>query len=145
MRFSTSSIRSLRAITSILLLWLMSTVPAGAAPSRRGPVGAVCDAQTLTLHNLRHQPRAFGGPRKTLTPRAIALITDTSSHLQHTSRTQDNDDAAIQNDAPAARIDDDEQQIPSLQPLGVLHRARDQHPRSRTFFPRSPRGPPTHV
>ena len=51
------------------------------------------------------------------------------------------DVAAIQNDAPAARIDAGDGLTPSLRPLDVIG-SLDLQPRSRAFSPRSPRGPP---
>ena len=55
----------------------------------------------------------------------------------------DDDDAAIQNDTPAAHLDADERPVFGLRPLGVLAGPLDFHARSRAFSPRSPRGPPT--
>jgi hypothetical protein len=53
------------------------------------------------------------------------------------------DDEAIQNDAPAARIDGDGRPIPALLPLGVLQGFFDRRLSTHSFSPRSPRGPPT--
>jgi hypothetical protein len=147
MRFVTSSVRTLRVASGILLLWLLSAIAAEAAPPPHGATpGSVCDGQTLTLKKLRRQPKAFGGPLKRLKRRAVTPLTDLSSRMLRGSRAQlDDDDAAIQNDAPAARIDDDEQPIPALRPLGVLHGTLDQRLPSPLFSPRSPRGPPPHV
>jgi hypothetical protein len=141
------AIRSLRAATGILLLWLFAAPVADAAPPARHPsVGAVCDAQTLTLRKLRRQPRSFGGPLKRLARRALMPLSETGSRMLHGSRAHlDDDEAAIQNDAPAASIDDDEQPVPALRPLGVLHSTLSQHPSSRAFSPRSPRGPPSYM
>jgi hypothetical protein len=147
MRFALSTIRMLKAATGVLLLWLFTVPSADAAPQApRAASGAVCDAQTLTLKKLRRQPKSFGGPLKRLIRRNIAPLSDLTSRLLRGARAQlDDDDAAIQNDAPAASIDDDEQPVPALRPLGVLHGTLDQHPRSGTFSPRSPRGPPSHA
>jgi hypothetical protein len=147
MRFATSSIRMLRAATGVLLLCLWPVLNADAAPrSSRSTAGSVCDAQTLTLKKLRRQPKTFGGPLKRLARRALAPLMDLSSRMRRGTHAQlGEDEAAIQNDAPAASIDEDEQPIPALRPLGVLHGALDQHPRSGIFSPRSPRGPPPHV
>jgi hypothetical protein len=51
-------------------------------------------------------------------------------------------DAAIQDDAPAARLDIDESVAPPLEPMGTLASARDSLPSHRTLSRRSPRGPP---
>jgi len=53
------------------------------------------------------------------------------------------DDEAIQNDAPAARLDIDGRSIPALLPLGVLQGFLDRRLSTHAFSPRSPRGPPT--
>jgi hypothetical protein len=137
----------LRAAAGVILLWLLAAVPIDAAPpARRRAPGPACDARTLTLKKLRRQVKSFGGPLKRLARRAVAPLTDTSSRLLRGDRGQlGEDDAAIQNDTPAARIDDGDQAVPELRPLGVLHSTVDQHPSSRTFSPRSPRGPPSHA
>jgi hypothetical protein len=147
MRFATSSMRMLKAATGVLLLWLFAAPLVDAAPAApRAAAGSVCDSQTLTLKKLRRQPKTYGGPLKRLTRRNIAPLSDLTSRMLRGSRAQlDDDDAAIQNDAPAASIDDDEQPIPALRPLGVLHGTLDQHPCSGSFSPRSPRGPPAHT
>lgn len=146
MRFA--SIRTLRAASGVVLLWLLSAVAVDAAPAaRRMTYGAVCDAQTVSLKKLRRQAKAFGGPLKRFMKRRLpAALTDTTPRvLRGASAHLDDDDAAIQNDATAARIDDDERPIPALQPAGLLHGSRDQRPRSRAFSPRSPRGPPPYA
>lgn len=137
----------LKAATGVLLLWLFSAPIADAAPpASRAAAGSVCDAQTLTLKKLRRQPKTFGGPLKRLTRRNIAPLSDLTSRMLHGARAQlDDDDAAIQNDAPAASVDDDEQPVPALRPLGVLHGTLDQHLCSGPCSPRSPRGPPPHA
>jgi hypothetical protein len=57
----------------------------------------------------------------------------------------DDDDQAIQNDAPAARMDVDEHVRPGLRALGVLASSFDRLPDSSAFTPRSPRGPPLAI
>jgi hypothetical protein len=52
------------------------------------------------------------------------------------------DDEAIQNDVPAARIDVDQRPVPPLLPLGVLQGSFDRRLSTHAFSPRSPRGPP---
>jgi hypothetical protein len=129
------------------LLWLLSVPFADASPQApRAAAGSVCDAQTLTLKKLRRQPKTFGGPLKRLVRRNIAPLSDLTSRMLRGTRAQlDDDDAAIQNDAPAASIDDDEQPVPALRPLGILLGTPDQHLCSGPCSPRSPRGPPPHV
>ena len=139
--------RILKAASGALLLWLLSTLAADAAPpSSRATAGSACDAQTLTLRKLRRLPKQFGGPIKRVKRQQVTPLADMSARILRGTRAQlDDDVAAIQNDAPAARIDDHEQPIPALRPLGVLHGTLDQRPRSHTFSPRSPRGPPPYV
>jgi hypothetical protein len=146
MRFATAT-RMLRAATGVLLLCLLPVLNADAAPrAHRTTHASLCDVQTLTLKKLRRQPKAFGGPLKRVARNALAPVIDMSSRLRRgTHALLGEDEAAIQNDAPAASFDDDEQPVPALRPLGLLHGTLDQHPHSATFSPRSPRGPPSYV
>jgi hypothetical protein len=76
-------------------------------------------------------------------PRLLFGLSDPTARVQRATRTNfDGDDAAIQNDAPAARIDEEGRTIPSLCPLGLLARPVDGSLRSPPFCPRAPRGPP---
>jgi hypothetical protein len=150
MRFATNSIRMLRATSGVVLLWMLSAVVADAAPAtRRASDASVCSAQTVTVKKFRRQMKSFGGPLKRFMKRraaAAAGLIDTTPRLareRHVDR--DDDDSAIQNDAPVDGIDEDTRPIPSLRPVGVLHGSRDQRPRSRPFAPRSPRGPPPYA
>ena len=62
--------------------------------------------------------------------------------LVHGSTDSDTDDGpAIQDDAPAARIDIDES-APPLEPVGTLASLRDSLSNLRILSRRSPRGPP---
>jgi hypothetical protein len=144
MTLLTSPRRVLRVAGSLMLLWLLPLAVADAAPTpRRGVAGPVCDAQTLTLKKLRRLPRSFGGPLKAATRRAVTLSTDRTARLGHAPVThRPGDGAIIQNDAPPARVDSVDRLVPSLRPLGVFSGGIDVRPPSRTFSPRSPRGPP---
>jgi hypothetical protein len=137
----------LRIVGGVLLLLMLSVTAASAAPpSPGGSVGRVCDAHSTTLKKLRRHVKAFGGPLKKFKRHVAAGLTETGARLLRGTRTHlDDDDAAIQNDGPLAGVDADEQLIPALHPVGVLHRALDRQPRSRAFSPRSPRGPPPHA
>jgi hypothetical protein len=139
----TSQGRLLRVAASVMLLWLFSAVVADAAPTpRRGVVGPVCDAQTLTLKWLR-LPKSFGGPLKAPRRRAVMVSTDTTARVGRARIVhRSGDGAIIQNDAPAARVDACDRLVPSLRLLGVFSGAVAMRPLSRTFSPRSPRGPP---
>jgi len=143
MRSVSSIVRTLATAGSVGLLSLLSVLPASAAPSpQRGSAGPVCDPQTTTFRKLARHAKSYGGPLK----RAAALqfgLTDPTARMLRATRTSfDTDEAAIQNDAPAARIDEDGRPVPSLRLLGLLPRAVDGRLRSPAFSPRSPRGPP---
>jgi hypothetical protein len=147
MHFLSSPVRTLTTVSSIALVWLVSVVPASAAPSGRyAAAGPVCDPQTTTLRKLARQPKSFGGPVKHARTLQLFGLTDPTARLVRGTRTTfDSDDAAIQNDAPAARIDENGRPVPSLRPLGLLARAIDARPHGPAFSPRSPRGPPLAV
>jgi hypothetical protein len=142
MRSLSSPVRTFVTAGSLALLWLLSVLPATAAPGGRY-AGPVCDPQTTTLRKLARQPKSFGGPLKQARTPHLFGLTDPSARLQRgTHTTFDGDDAAIQNDAPAARIADGGRALPSLRPIGVLVRPVDSSLRSPAFCPRAPRGPP---
>jgi len=142
MRDLSSLVRTFVTASSLMLLWLASALPASAAPSGRF-AGPACDPQTTTLRKLARQPKSFGGPLKQARAPQLFGLSDPTARIQRGTRaTFDSDDAAIQNDAPAARIDDESRSLPSLCLLGVLARPVDGSLRSPTFCPRAPRGPP---
>jgi hypothetical protein len=144
MRFVSSPVRTLTVACSVVLLWLLSVCVADAAPTPRyRKAGPICDPQTTTLRKLPRHPKSFGGPLRTLSQRALAGLIDTASQMRRgTHADLDGDDAAIQNDAPAAHVDAEDCPTPELRPLGVLIGSLDLHLYSHTFSPRSPRGPP---
>ena len=142
MRSLSSPVRTFVTAGSLALLWLMSALPASAATSGRY-AGPICDPQTTALRKLARQPKSFGGPLKQARARPLFGLTDPSARVHRSTRTTfDNDEAAIQNDAPAARIDDEARALPSLCPLGLLARPVDGSLHSPAFCPRAPRGPP---
>jgi hypothetical protein len=128
------------------LFWLVSASLAQAASATQGQraTGALCDAHSTTLRKLIHHSKSFGGPLARRPQRALFGLSDVTARLQRGSRvgTNDSDDAAIQNDAPAANVDVDGRTAPTLQPLGQLVGSLDRRPRTRAFSPKSPRGPP---
>jgi hypothetical protein len=128
----------------VVLLWLLSVSFAHAASTQGHRASATkCDEHSATLKKLIRHAKSFGGPLARPPQRALFGLTDVTARLQRGARgNMDNDDAAIQNDAPAANIDADDRNTPTLQPLGVLVGPLDRRPRTRTFSPRSPRGPP---
>jgi len=142
MRYLSSFVRTLKVPCSIVLLSLACVQPAAAAPGRAA-AGPICDPQTTTFRKLPRIPRSFGGPLKQAPTHLQFGLTDpTARMLRGTRANLDTDFAAIQNDAPAARIDEDGHSAPSLRPLGMLPGPAGARPRSPAFIPRSPRGPP---
>ena len=144
MRFVSSPVRTLTAACSVVLLWLLSVCVADAAPTpRHRNAGPICDPQATTLPKLPRHPKSFGGPLRTLSYRALLGLIDTASQMRRgTHADLDGDEAAIQNDAPAAHVDAEDCPIPELHSLGVLIGSLDLRLYSHTFSPRSPRGPP---
>ena len=125
----------------LLSVWLLSAAPASASP-RLAAAGPVCNLQT-TLRKLHRVPKSYGGPVKQPAHRELLGVTDPTARLgRGTHTTFDGDQAAIQNDAPAARIDENGQAVPSLLPLGLLAGATHSRPNSPAFGLRAPRGPP---
>ena len=143
MRSVPSPLRTPLVALSLVLFWLLSVCVADAAPTPRlRKAGPICDPQTTTLRKVPRQ-KSFGGPLRTLSTRALAGLIDTASQMQRgTHADLDGDDAAIQNDAPAAHVDAEDCPIPELRPLGLLIGSLDLRLYSHTFSPRSPRGPP---
>ena len=128
----------------VVLCWLLSAsfAEAASAPRRRA-IAARCDEHSTTLRTLIRHAKSFGGPLATKPQRALFGLTDVAARLQRGVRANmDDDNAAIQNDVPAARIDADGRATPTLQPLGLFVGPLDWRPRTRAFSPRSPRGPP---
>src|SRR6185295_12432035 len=134
----TSPVRVLSVAGGVMLLWLSSVAVADAVPAaRRGMVGPVCDAQTLTLKKLR-LPKSSGGPLKAPRRRAVTISTDSTARVGHARIVhRPGDGAIIQNDAPAARVDAADRLVPSLRSLGIFSATVDMRPVSRTFSPRS--------
>lgn len=102
---------------------------------------------------------AVGGTRAVCSPPAHGIMARTAGILLsepqwaepvdpnafvrrgHADRYTD-DDAAVQDDAPAVRFDADEGIAPPLEPAGTLANPRDAVSNHGTFSRRSPRGPP---
>jgi hypothetical protein len=143
---ASSPVRTLMTACSVVLLWLASALPASAAPptERLAAGGPVCELQTATLRKLTRLHRSFGGPLKQAPPRQLLFgLTDPTARVRRGTRTAfHGQQAAIQNDAPAARLDHHDGALPSLRPLERLGGAVDAHPRSRPCAPPEPRGPP---
>jgi hypothetical protein len=146
MRFNSSPARMMMRVGCAILFWLVSASLAQAASSTQGQraTGALCDAHSTTLRKLIRHSKSFGGPLARRPQRALFGLADITARLQRGARAgmTDGDDAAIQNDAPAANVDADSRTAPTLQPLEGLVGSLDRRPRTRAFSPKSPRGPP---
>ena len=142
-RVFTIRTRLLMRASSVAVLWLLFASVGYAAPAPQATAGRVCDNSTvLSKKQLRHR-KSFGGPLARPSTRAQAGLIDPMALMKRGSfPDDDDDDAAIQNDAPAAQIDADERPTPALRPIGLLPRTDDPRLPDRAFTPRSPRGPP---
>ena len=129
-------------VAGAALLSLLSVAPADAAP-RRGTSGPICDPQTPAVRKLARHPKSYGGPVSRPSRHALAIIQhDLSARLRRDARAHLGEEvAAIQNDAPVTGTDAGDRLVPSFRPLGTIG-SPDLQPRSRSFSPRSPRGPP---
>jgi hypothetical protein len=139
-------LRTLTTTLAVGLLWLAAASPADAAPGpNRSRDNAFCETQpTAALKRLLRRTKSYGGPlaNKPSLSR-LGLRLDLTPHFRRVKRTVGSDhDAAIQNDAPAARVSAHDLTLAGLQPIGFLVGHVDSHPRTRAFSPRSPRGPP---
>lgn len=107
---------------------------------------SVCDPRTTSMRRVMGH-RASLGPVANRPAGAQAGLIDTTAQLRRATRTKldQNEDAAIQNDAPAARIDFADRATPVLRPIGVLCNSFDRLPATLAYLPRSPRGPPSFV
>lgn len=147
MRFLSQIVRTSVTAGSILafLLLAASTAEAAHAHTPRRTVGArrACDARKTTLKQFKRTPHNFGGPVMLPSQRALIGLHDPTTRIARATETDDDDDsAAIQNDAPAARIDIDSCGVPVLRPLGLLAGTATARPRPSAHSPKSPRGPP---
>jgi hypothetical protein len=137
MRLLSSFMRLAVTAGSLVAPWLAVAAPVEAS---QRPVTVkherrvVCDPRVPPRRLLQQVAHAADS-----TPRVLRTVT---ARLQRASLTpEDDDDAAIQNDAPVARFDVAREVAP-LEPLGVLTSSGFSRPNHRTFSPRSPRGPP---
>jgi hypothetical protein len=144
MRFNSSPARMLMTASCVLLFWLLSPSLAQAAATQgQRALGELCDANSTTLRKLIRHSKSYGGPLARRPHRALFGLSDVTARVQRgASANMNDDDAAIQNDAPAANIDADEGACPTLHPLGLLIGSLDRQPRTPAFTPQSPRAPP---
>jgi len=145
---ATSIVRTPMKAVMLAVLWLLTASAASAAPGpSAGRAGQHCGGQSTALRKLLRHPKSYGGPlaHSTHTSR-LGLRFDLTARLRRAKRTSTgNEAAAIQNDAPAARVNGEDRSLPALRSLGFLIGPVDSHPRTRAFSPRSPRGPPAAV
>ena len=142
MHFLSPKLRTLVQAGSLVSVCLLSGLwpsSAGAAPAPR-TAKSVCDPQTVPVRRLLRHPRSFGGPLKLPT---LLGLNELTSHIARTHGNLGDENQAIQNDAPAARIDAEDRPVPTLRIVGLLVGSIDRHPRTLVFSPKSPRGPPT--
>lgn len=149
MRFLSQFVRTSVTAGSILAFVLLAASTAEAAHAHahtaRRAVAArrACDARKTTLKQFKRTPHHFGGPVMLPSQRALIGLHDPTTRVARATQTDDDDDsAAIQNDAPAARIDIDSRGVPVLRPLGLLTGTATARPRPSAHSPKSPRGPP---
>jgi hypothetical protein len=130
--------------SSVAVLWLVCASLGQAAPApARAAGGRSCDAKTTTLRKLSRPPKSAGGPLRAASTHALNGLAESRLVLKHASHPDvDDDGQAIQNDAPAARIEVDERSAPTLRELGILPSPHRRRVHTRAFTPRSPRGPP---
>jgi hypothetical protein len=141
-----SPLRMLVKAGSVVLLWLLASPLADAATIRQWEAGArsvsLCDPHT-SPGRLRKHPRSFGGPVAISWRQAFVGLSDSTTRVARGMRTiLADDDQAIQNDSPAAPIDTDQHPDPAFRSIGSPSGSSDWRPRTRTFSPRRPRGPP---
>jgi hypothetical protein len=140
MRLSSSIARTLmRAVGPICLLaaglvGIVTVTDAAAAPA----------ASVRSCHQRPSLARLLGKRHPIiLSEAARAGLVDTCAVLQCGSGARDDsDDAVIQDDAPAARIDLNDRVVPILEPIGTLTSHGPALPARRMLARRSPRGPP---
>src|SRR5438067_10624129 len=136
MRLASSSI-------VVIASWLLVAQPAEATAAHGG------SKRVHRLHSCKqrtafgHQPRHLG-PLRAQSIAERAGLGDTRAVLKHAhhARQVDDDDAVIQNNVPADRVDDGRRIAPALQPLGTLASSHTALPSDRILTRRSPRGPP---
>lgn len=145
---------SMRCLSPIVRTWLKAgalvalvLLFASAAEAARGPRRArerpTCDPATTKLRHLPRVPKTYGGPVAKLSERVLAGLVDPMTRMERVVLSDDqDDDEAIQNDAPAAHTDADERAMPVLTPIGLFIGPLDTRLSTRDCLPKSPRGPP---
>lgn len=124
-----------------LLGLLLPSIASAATGGRRGST-RVC-GPTFTLRKLTRVANSLSGPIARPAAHTLLGLSDGGVLLQRGTRAaRGDDDAAIQNDAPAAWVEPDAGLAFALEPIGLLARVCVRQPKTHDFSPRSPRGPP---
>src|SRR5471032_1771599 len=97
------------------------------APRRRL---AVCDPRTTSMRRVMGNRAALGPIARTSSEAQAAGLTDTTAQVRRATRAKldESEEAAIQNDAPAARCNLADDATPMLRPIGVLSSSFDRLP-----------------
>jgi hypothetical protein len=128
---------------AVLLLCGSITYAASAGPRRAG-IHRACFEQTSGIRKIPRHQKSLGGPLAQPSMHLPAGLIDLTTIVKRGLRANlADDDEAIQNDVPAARIEVDQRLVAPLLSLGVLQGSFDRRLSTHTFSPRSPRGPPT--
>jgi hypothetical protein len=134
--------RARRLLAPWLLVLAAASAAAAAPPAPRHKASTLCRPHT-TLKKLLLRMEKVGGPLAQHPFSLRSKLMVTKPLLQRATRARvGDDDEAIQNDAPAARIDFDDAATPILRPVAVLSTSFDRLSVPDLFSPRSPRGPP---
>src|ERR1041384_278058 len=137
MRLLSPIVRMSMRASAIFVLALFAASSAEAAHTRHTKAQRLCSPQTTTLTQLKRQPHKFGGPVAPPSQRVLIGLTDPTTRIARATETDNNDnDQAIQNDAPATSIAAD-LHVTVLTPLGLLVGSVDARPRVPAFSPKS--------
>jgi hypothetical protein len=129
--------------SAVVACLLLASASYAAPAPRKSSFGRLCGPQTTSFKKLPRHPKSFGGPLAMPSKHALAGLTDWTARIKRGSQTDlEDDDEAIQNDAPAAQIDHDDRATPVLRPLGLCHGSRTRPLHTRPLSPRPTRGPP---
>jgi hypothetical protein len=143
--FSRALLKAGRFVLPSLLLLSCASAAEASPQSARAPRRrlAVCDPRTTSMRRVMGN-RAALGPIADRSSEAQAGLTDTTAQVRRATRARldESEEAAIQNDAPAAPGAFADDTTPLLRPIGVLSSSFDRLPATTAFSPRSPRGPP---
>ena len=145
MHYLSPKLRAVVRASSLVTVCLLWASAASAAPGPYAPKSnskTVCDP--VASRRLPRHPRSFGGPLRQ--PKQLLTFDELTAHVARTPQGDlGNQNQAIQNDAPAARMDAGDRPLPTLCIVGLLVGSIDPHPRTHACSPKSPRGPPLHA